>query len=208
LILRPNEEWLEAPPGQFQFWVAREEREAHAQPATLSVAELHRVAGRLLQLIEAGNRNGVALDFTSEDVSVLPDATVVLHRPGLTPLRVAGETDGWRFLSSLPLDPQARALLVAASDLESLARSGWKSAGDATTVVTDSSPEDATLVASAPARSSKVFCIHCGASLLPDDAFCGDCGKATDSGSFPCPTCRTTCLAADTFCPGCGRSLP
>ena len=120
ILLHPDETWRDAPAGPFQFWVARDELPPSKPPAEVSVPRLRRATDALLGLIGAAAAEDVAISLASELVSMLPDGSVHVSRPGL----IAGSGDpmaeAMAFLRGLPLDEDARRAVSGATDLRDL----------------------------------------------------------------------------------------
>lgn len=55
-----------------------------------------------------------------------------------------------------------------------------------------------------PASLEGPACLHCGATIRPDDVFCFHCGTALSS---KCPDCSATVNQDDRFCARCGAVL-
>lgn len=122
LLLHPEERWLAAPDGRFQFWVARED--AAGPAANLVTAPLLRMAIRqLAALLDAASAEGISLLSPASDLTVGPDGGIYLFRPGLgDPGADAGET-ALSLLRRLPVDNTARQMLVGTPDFETLVAS-------------------------------------------------------------------------------------
>lgn len=120
VLLRPGESWHEAPAGDLQFWVARNELQSERPPDEVTVPRLRRAVDALLSLIDVAATQGITLSLAPALVSMRGDGSVHVKRPGL----VAPDGDpleqGLAFLRSLPLDEDARALATDAPDLRTL----------------------------------------------------------------------------------------
>ncbi|HLF76179.1 MAG TPA: serine/threonine-protein kinase, partial [Dehalococcoidia bacterium] len=119
LLLRPNEAWWEPPPGEFQFWVARED--LAVVPATrIGESQLRVAVAALRGLIDAA-AEGVRLDLRGENMSVLNDGRIYLRRPGLAePSSPDMRAAAMAFLSTLPLEPTARDAVASSTNLDEL----------------------------------------------------------------------------------------
>jgi hypothetical protein len=120
LLLHPNESWHNPPPGRFQFWVAREERNATpANLVSLPIAKAGVVA--LAGLVRAAAEEGLSLALR-DNLVLQADGSIHLRRPGLaTPPDDDASQAGLAYLRSLPLEAAARAFLGSDESLEALA---------------------------------------------------------------------------------------
>ena len=118
LLMRPDERWTAAPAGDFQFWVAREDREvepaARVTPAVLATAAVA-AAG----LIDAATSAGVGLSL-KDNLTVLPDGGLYLRRPALDIPRGNSEIEALELIRALPLDPEAARIVSSATGFRSL----------------------------------------------------------------------------------------
>jgi tetratricopeptide (TPR) repeat protein len=119
LLLFPSESWREAPPGEFQFWLAREDQAV--APAALVTAPMLRVATLAIgRLLDAAAAAGLSLDFGRGNLTVTSSGEVYLRRPGL-PRPGGGTAEPMPpNLLALPLDEEARLVLEAAPDFMAL----------------------------------------------------------------------------------------
>jgi hypothetical protein len=201
LILRPGEEWTGAPDGQFQFWLARDEQPPVPPPALVTAAMLRQAAADLVALVEAAGREGVALSFGADDVSLQTDGRVRLLRPGMGVAGADATASALAYLQSLPLDDAARELLSRARDLESIAPAR-QTLGQA------SIGRDAGSVQEESYGESLQVCSRCKSPVSPGEAFCGSCGQRLGRRSEPlCPRCRGPVGQDDPFCGSCGQRL-
>ncbi|GMV85074.1 MAG: hypothetical protein AMXMBFR80_09310 [Dehalococcoidia bacterium] len=116
LVLRPGEAWTEAPAGQFQFWVAREELPSRPGPEVVDQNMLFRVASGLVGIADAAASSGLRLRLPPAALSLFADGTVVVRRAGLW-----NEGDDWsEWLRALPLDGSARALVQSVTHMSEL----------------------------------------------------------------------------------------
>lgn len=133
-LLYPGEAWRAAPPGEFQFWLAREDR--RVTPATLITepvlrSAVHAIAG----LVEAARRTRTALEFRSDSFTVTDSGEIYLSRPGLGEAEADAEASAFRCLLALPLDDQARRLVNSVPDFAALAGALGFAAGEETVVL-------------------------------------------------------------------------
>jgi len=118
LLPHPDQAWIAAPAGPFQFWIAREDRRvdpaSRVTPAILSAA-----ATAVASLIEAAAAEGVTLKLR-DSLSVLDSGEVYMRRPAIDVGTANPEHEALELLRGLPLDPEAAALVSAAPDLQAL----------------------------------------------------------------------------------------
>jgi hypothetical protein len=120
LMLRPNEAWWEPPPGEFQFWVARED-EPIAEATSAGEPELRVAVRALRDLIEAAEAEGLDLDLRGENLALRPDGRIYLRRPGLVKPSENASQAAMAFLRALPLTSDALATVTDAPDVATLA---------------------------------------------------------------------------------------
>lgn len=119
LLLRPDETWPEPPPGEFAFWVAREELTVSEATVVVTTALLEAAVESLQALIGAATESGVRLTIDPTTASISASGDVRLRRPGLPPLSDTPiEEQAMSFLQSLNLDDETRGILAAAASLE------------------------------------------------------------------------------------------
>jgi hypothetical protein len=119
LLLRPGEAWLEAPDGEFQFWVARAAAVSASADAPVSVDTLNHALARLQSLTAATLVAGLTLDLARHRLRF--DGTgIVVERVGLPSEPGEGLTL-MQWIRSLPLDEEAAKAAAAASTIDDLA---------------------------------------------------------------------------------------
>lgn len=119
LLLHPEEQWLAAPAGRFQFWVAREDAAVPAAP--LITGPLLRTAvSQLSALLDVAASNGLTIVSPTSDLDVRPDGSIYLRRPGLDPAPADPEECVFMMLRRLPLDGPARTTMGSTSSFPAL----------------------------------------------------------------------------------------
>jgi serine/threonine-protein kinase len=118
LMLHPDERWEAPKPGQFQFWVAREDRPVE-RASSVSLPALAPAVSAIAALLDAAAAEGVALRLR-DNLSVLADGGVYLQRPALAPDAGGSEAEALDVLRRLPLEPQAAALVSSSPSFRSL----------------------------------------------------------------------------------------
>ena len=73
LLLRPGEGWHDPPPGEFSFWLARQELPTVVPPAVVTAAMLGQAVQGLLALIDAAAAAGLPLSLAADRVALLAD---------------------------------------------------------------------------------------------------------------------------------------
>jgi hypothetical protein len=120
LLLAPNEAWQSPQPGQFQFWVAREDTLPSAAKS-ITLQPLKNAITTLNALIESAEREGVALAL-SDSLTILENGGLYLARPGLA----KGDDDpsgrALAILRAQPLDAQAREFVSSSRDFAELVK--------------------------------------------------------------------------------------
>ena len=121
LVLRPGEAWTNAPAGQFQFWVAREELPQPKVAQTVDADLLRTAAANALRIESAAVAAAISLAWTADCAFLLESGEVFLARPGLPRSDGSHATADLKdWLALLPLDLEARRLLETRT-LEQLA---------------------------------------------------------------------------------------
>ena len=120
LMLRPHESWLHEPAGQFQFWVAREDRTPDLSPANVSVAALRTAVDMLLSLLDAATAHGIKISLAPDLLSLTADGRVLVRRPGLATDAGNPLEQAMPFLRGLRIEGAAAAVVLAATDLRNL----------------------------------------------------------------------------------------
>jgi len=133
LLLRPGERWAAPSPGEFLFWVARDERESPTMPARISRDVVLMAASGYLALLDAADAAGLRLQASPGDL--LFDGTrIIVRRAGLPP-RATPASDACAALAAmlgeLPVDAATRAELARVRDLASLREWAGAPAADA-----------------------------------------------------------------------------
>jgi Tol biopolymer transport system component/serine/threonine protein kinase len=161
LLLHPDESWWDPPTGRFQFWVARED--LPLAPAALVTVEMLRSAVKALAgLIDAASSEGVPLDLSGSNLTLLFDGNIYVRRPGLSPAKADAAKEALTYLRGLELMPAAQSLLAMAPNfltLVSLAANQSAMAEEGTSEATQvvSLPSaDATLIVQRPAEASGI----------------------------------------------------
>ncbi len=121
MILRPGEAWTDPPPGQFQFWLAREEIALPETPQPVGAAALLGYTESLNALVQEARAAQVPLHLNSDTLFLLPDGSVHMRRPGLD-VGYDGdmERDALDYLKSQQLTRDVRPLVSRASSLSDL----------------------------------------------------------------------------------------
>lgn len=121
LILRPGEAWTDPLPGQFMFWLAREEIALPDQPELIGATTLLGYTESLQALVDESRAAGLPLSLTNDTLFLLPDGSVHLQRPGLD-LAYEGnpERDALDLLKTKHLTRDVRPLVSRAKSLEAL----------------------------------------------------------------------------------------
>ena len=118
LLLHPDEAWVTPPPGQFQFWIAREDKPV--EPATSVTKDMLRTAvPSLVALEEAAKAESTSLAF-GRNLAMLAAGGIYLRRPGLNGPQDGGDQGLLATLQALPLDAEAGAAVASVADLPSL----------------------------------------------------------------------------------------
>ncbi len=144
-LLGPGESWQAPPPGQFQFWVAREDK-MPAPARSVGPDALTTSVRTLNALMEACERQQVSISL-KDTLTVAQDGSIYLSRPGLV---VADEYTAARALATLkalPLSPEARELVESARDFQALVRLAGEDDDMSTRVVSPAPVVTATPVA-------------------------------------------------------------
>ncbi len=121
LLLRPDEAWPEPPPGEFAFWVAREELPVSEATVVVTTAILETAIESLDALIRAATESGVRLTIDPTTASISATGDVRLQQPGLPPFSdIPIEEQAIRFLQDLDLDEETKDIVTAAASLEDI----------------------------------------------------------------------------------------
>ncbi|HLF78978.1 MAG TPA: protein kinase [Dehalococcoidia bacterium] len=124
LILRPDEAWHDPPAAAFQFWIAREDVELPQTTPQLSPRVALRAVESLIALIEAADEEGVPLELTAGELSLLPDGSIYLKHPGFPKSGLdTPERQALAYLRSLPLTRDTRPSIARAASLDDARRS-------------------------------------------------------------------------------------
>ncbi|MGE0060036.1 MAG: protein kinase [Dehalococcoidia bacterium] len=119
LLLHPEEQWLAAPAGRFQFWVAREDA-AVERAAVITAAHLRTAVAQLAALLELASSQGLSIISPLSDLEVRTDGSIYLRRPGLDPAPADLEECALTMLRRLPLDAAARSAVTSTSSFPAL----------------------------------------------------------------------------------------
>jgi serine/threonine protein kinase/LysM repeat protein len=153
LILRPGESWPDRPPGQFMFWVARQELPAPRAPSTLTDQLVVAGAAAALRLKAAASTVGVMLTFAPGNAFLSGDGSIYVSRPGL-PGQPAGESvvewlrqaaPGSDLLRDVESDPELAELIAGRNLLGSVPAAGVAVVAPQTASLTDRSEASALL---------------------------------------------------------------
>lgn len=116
ILLRPGEAWLTEPPGEFLFWVGREDPEPmEAQPLTRDA--LAEAAAALASLRETATHVELPVEISSRTLVQVGDRVRVL-RPGLPPVRTSDDdSTSLAWLAALAAEPDDASTIRGAAAL-------------------------------------------------------------------------------------------
>ncbi|HLF78734.1 MAG TPA: tetratricopeptide repeat protein [Dehalococcoidia bacterium] len=134
LLLYPNEAWRAAPPGEFQFWLAREDLSV-TTASLVTEPMLRGVVRALADLLEAASGTHMPLDLRRGNLTVTPSGGIYLRRPGLGEAEIDASASAYACLLALPLDQHAQGLLDSAPDFPSLVEKIGAYSEEATVIV-------------------------------------------------------------------------
>ncbi len=119
LLLHPEEQWLAAPAGRFQFWVSREDAAVESAPV-ITAPLLRTAVAQLSALLDLASSQGLSIISPLSDLEVRPDGSIYLRRPGLDPDPADLEDCALTMLRRLPLDAAARNTVTSTSSFPAL----------------------------------------------------------------------------------------
>ena len=185
LLLHPGEAWTSPPPGDYSFWVARQEKPQTAA-SLVTLAMLGTATTMYASLIDAATSAKVTIAPLAEDFTVLPDGSIHIKRPGLRQTTSEPQEVALTRLRNLPLDSAARDFIANASTFQALVAMAHNLQrnddfgqdtiiGGQNTIIAGQN----TVIGARPTPAAK-YCASCKEPLQSTDRWCFVCGHPVD----------------------------